>query len=44
MRALVAAATGPFLAFALVLTIRGLGAPSGRTSPRPLPTTVPAHP
>ncbi|MFH7335683.1 SPW_0924 family protein [Streptomyces sp. KHY 26] len=44
MRALVAAATGPVLAFAVVLTISGLGAPSGRTSPSPLPTTAPAHP
>ncbi|MYR04254.1 MULTISPECIES: SPW_0924 family protein [unclassified Streptomyces] len=44
MRALIAAATGLALAFALVLTIAALGTPSGRTSPKPLLTTVPAHP
>jgi len=44
MRALIAAATGLVLAFALVLTISALGTPSGRTSPEPLLTTVPAHP
>ncbi|MEU1009193.1 SPW_0924 family protein [Streptomyces sp. NPDC005890] len=44
MRALIAAATGLALAFALVLVISALGAPSGRTSPKPLLTTVPAHP
>ncbi|MFJ4520397.1 SPW_0924 family protein [Streptomyces sp. NPDC088810] len=44
MRALIAAATGLALAFALVLAISALGAPSGRTSPKPLLTTVPAHP
>ncbi|GGW18812.1 SPW_0924 family protein [Streptomyces capoamus] len=44
MRALIAAATGLLLACALVLTISALGAPSGRTSPKPLLTTVPAHP
>jgi hypothetical protein len=44
MRALIAAATGLALAFALVLTITTLGTPAGRTSPKPLLTTVPAHP
>ena len=44
MRALIAAATGLALAFALVLTITGLGTPTGGTSPKPLLTTVPAHP
>ncbi|WP_107481395.1 SPW_0924 family protein [Streptomyces malaysiense] len=44
MRALIAAATGLLLALALVLTIDALGTPSGRTSPKPLLTTVPAHP
>ncbi|MEV5143162.1 SPW_0924 family protein [Streptomyces sp. NPDC052727] len=44
MRALIAAATGLALALALVLAISALGSPSGRTSPKPLLTTVPAHP
>ncbi|MFF8904334.1 SPW_0924 family protein [Streptomyces olivaceoviridis] len=44
MRALIAAATGLALALALVLTVSALGSPSGRTSPKPLLTTVPAHP
>ncbi|WDO08963.1 SPW_0924 family protein [Streptomyces murinus] len=44
MRALIAVATGLALALALVLAIAALGAPSGRTSPKPLLTTVPAHP
>ncbi|MDX3310213.1 SPW_0924 family protein [Streptomyces sp. NPDC054884] len=44
MRALIAAATGLALALALVFTLTALGAPAGRTSPRPLLTTVPAHP
>ncbi|WEO98055.1 SPW_0924 family protein [Streptomyces sp. FXJ1.172] len=44
MRALIAAATGLALAFALVLTISAVGSPSGRTSPKPLLTTVPVHP
>ncbi|CAM5335518.1 MULTISPECIES: SPW_0924 family protein [Streptomyces] len=44
MRALIAAATGLALALALVLTVSALGSPSGRTSPEPLLTTVPAHP
>ncbi|MFD5157468.1 SPW_0924 family protein [Streptomyces hawaiiensis] len=44
MRALVAAATGLTVAFAVVLTLTALGSPSGETSPKPLLTTVPAHP
>ncbi|MFJ2742159.1 SPW_0924 family protein [Streptomyces sp. NPDC087440] len=42
MRALIAAAVGLAAAFALVLTITAIGAPSGETSPKPLLTTVPA--
>ncbi|MGQ4328342.1 SPW_0924 family protein [Streptomyces hayashii] len=44
MRALIAAVTGLAVALALVLTLTALGAPAGKTSPRPLLTTVPAHP
>ncbi|WJV49419.1 SPW_0924 family protein [Streptomyces flavofungini] len=44
MRALIAAATGLAVAFALVLTITAIGAPAGETSPKPLLTTVPEHP
>jgi hypothetical protein len=44
MRALIAAATGLALAFALVFTVTVLGSPTGETSPKPLLTTVPAHP
>ncbi|QCX75926.1 hypothetical protein C9F11_11230 [Streptomyces sp. YIM 121038] len=44
MRALIAAATGLAVAFALVLTVTAIGAPSGETSPKPLLTTVPEHP
>ncbi|MDG9710049.1 MULTISPECIES: SPW_0924 family protein [Streptomyces] len=44
MRTLVAAATGLAVAFAVVLTLTALGTPSGGTSPKPLLTTVPAHP
>ncbi|MEH0443311.1 MULTISPECIES: SPW_0924 family protein [unclassified Streptomyces] len=44
MRALIAAATGLALALALVFTLTAVGAPAGRTSPKPLLTTVPAHP
>ncbi|MFF0227553.1 SPW_0924 family protein [Streptomyces sp. NPDC004629] len=44
MRALIAAATGLVLALALVLAITVMGLPDGRTSPKPLLTTVPAHP
>ncbi|MEU6606077.1 SPW_0924 family protein [Streptomyces shenzhenensis] len=44
MRALIAAATGLAIALALVLAITAMGLPDGRTSPKPLLTTVPAHP
>ncbi|MFE9672712.1 SPW_0924 family protein [Streptomyces sp. NPDC006259] len=44
MRALIAAATGLALALALVLTLTALGTRAGETSPKPLLTTVPAHP
>ncbi|GEC04138.1 hypothetical protein SSP24_17930 [Streptomyces spinoverrucosus] len=44
MRALIAAVTGLAVALALVLTITAMGAPTGETSPKPLLTTVPAHP
>ncbi len=44
MRALLAAAIGAAAAFALVLTMTAIGAPSGTTSPKPLMTTVPRHP
>jgi len=44
MRALIAAATGLALALALVLAVTALGSPTGKTSPEPLLTTVPAHP
>ncbi|MDT0389614.1 SPW_0924 family protein [Streptomyces dubilierae] len=44
MRALIAAVIGLAAAFALVLTVTALGQPSGGTSPKPLLTTVPAHP
>ncbi|MEV5609257.1 SPW_0924 family protein [Streptomyces sp. NPDC052225] len=44
MRALIAAAIGLAAAFALVLTITAMGAPTGETSPKPLLTTVPSHP
>ncbi|MGI5370684.1 SPW_0924 family protein [Streptomyces sp. A244] len=44
MRALIAAATGLAVAFAVVLTLTAFGTPSGGTSPKPLLTTVPAHP
>jgi hypothetical protein len=44
MRALIAAATGLAVALALVLTITAMGSPAGKTSPKPLLTTVPAHP
>ncbi|MFC9683103.1 SPW_0924 family protein [Streptomyces sp. NPDC056948] len=44
MRTLVAAVTGLAVAFAVVLTLTALGSPSGGTSPKPLLTTVPAHP
>ncbi|MFC3576253.1 SPW_0924 family protein [Streptomyces yaanensis] len=44
MRALIAAAIGLATAFALVLILTAMGTPSGDTSPKPLLTTVPAHP
>ncbi|MEV7064033.1 SPW_0924 family protein [Streptomyces collinus] len=44
MRVLIAAATGLAVAFAVALTLTALGTPSGGTSPKPLLTTVPAHP
>ncbi|MDQ1020367.1 SPW_0924 family protein [Streptomyces afghaniensis] len=44
MRVLIAAAIGLAAAFAVVLTLTTLGSPSGGTSPKPLLTTVPAHP
>ncbi|MFD5794695.1 SPW_0924 family protein [Streptomyces diastatochromogenes] len=44
MRALLVAATGLALALALVLAVTAMGTPTGRTSPKPLLTTVPAHP
>ncbi|UQA96069.1 SPW_0924 family protein [Streptomyces halobius] len=44
MRALTAAAVGLAAALALIFTITATGAPSGRTSPKPLLTTVPKHP
>ncbi|MFI7497139.1 SPW_0924 family protein [Streptomyces sp. NPDC049687] len=44
MRALIAAATGLAVALALVLTVSALGTPTGKTSPKPMLTTVPAHP
>ncbi|MEU4927565.1 SPW_0924 family protein [Streptomyces yokosukanensis] len=44
MRALIAATTGLALALALVLAMTAMGTPSGRTSPKPLLSTVPSHP
>ncbi|MEU1664185.1 SPW_0924 family protein [Streptomyces sparsogenes] len=44
MRALAAAAIGLAAALALVLTMTALGAAGGKTSPKPLLTTVPEHP
>ncbi|MEU8590322.1 SPW_0924 family protein [Streptomyces sp. NPDC048664] len=44
MRALVAAAIGLAAAFALVLALTAVGSPTGKTSPKPLLTTVPSHP
>jgi hypothetical protein len=44
MRALAAAAIGRAAALALVFTMTAIGAPSGKTSPEPLLTTVPEHP
>ncbi|MFD8379414.1 SPW_0924 family protein [Streptomyces sp. NPDC000941] len=44
MRALAAAAIGLVAALALVFTVTAIGVPSGKTSPKPLLTTVPEHP
>ncbi|WP_104531940.1 SPW_0924 family protein [Streptomyces natalensis] len=44
MRVLTATALGLAAAFALVLTMTAIGAPTGTTSPKPLLTTVPKHP
>ncbi len=44
MRAFAAAAIGLAAALALVLAVTALGAPEGRTSPKPLLTTAPAAP
>jgi hypothetical protein len=44
MRALIAALIGLAVALALVFTLTALGSPAGGTSPKPLLTTVPAHP
>ncbi|WP_107488793.1 SPW_0924 family protein [Streptomyces subrutilus] len=44
MRAFIAAASGLVLAVLLVLAITALGAPEGKTSPRPLLTTAPPAP
>ncbi len=44
MRPFVAAASGLVLAVLLVLAITALGAPEGKTSPKPLLTTAPPAP
>ncbi|QFQ96524.1 SPW_0924 family protein [Streptomyces phaeolivaceus] len=44
MRALIAVATGLVLALALAFTLTAVGSPTGETSPKPLLTTIPAHP
>lgn len=44
MRAFIAAASGLALAVLLVLAITALGAPEGKTSPKPLLTTAPPAP
>lgn len=44
MRPFVAAASGLVLAVLLALAITALGAPEGKTSPRPLLTTAPPAP
>ncbi|MGW2931234.1 SPW_0924 family protein [Streptomyces sp. NPDC055722] len=44
MRALIAAAIGLCAALALVFTMTAMGAPTGKTSPKPLLTTVPSQP
>ncbi|MEU9231857.1 SPW_0924 family protein [Streptomyces sp. IBSNAI002] len=44
MRAFIAAASGLVLAVLLVLAVTALGAPEGKTSPKPLLTTAPPAP
>ncbi|MEU9096227.1 SPW_0924 family protein [Streptomyces sp. NPDC048361] len=44
MRAVIAAAIGLAAALALVLTVSAIGGPEGKTSPKPLLTTVPSAP
>ncbi|MCX4975363.1 SPW_0924 family protein [Streptomyces sp. NBC_00620] len=44
MRALIAAAIGLAVALALVFTVTAMGSPAGKTSPKPMLTTVPTHP
>jgi len=44
MRALTAAVIGLTAALAVVLALTWTGVPHGGTSPKPLLTTVPAHP
>lgn len=44
MRASIAAASGLVLAVLLVLAVTALGAPEGKTSPKPLLTTAPSAP
>ena len=45
MRAMIASAVGLVAALALVLAMTALGGGvSGHTSPKPLLTTIPAHP
>ncbi|EDX24086.1 hypothetical protein SSAG_03963 [Streptomyces sp. Mg1] len=44
MRALIAAAIGLAAALALVFAVTALGAPDGKTSPKPLLTTAPSAP
>ncbi|MFD3544948.1 SPW_0924 family protein [Streptomyces sp. NPDC058655] len=44
MRPFIAAASGLALAVLLVLAVTALGAPEGKTSPKPLLTTAPPAP
>ncbi|MCX4525320.1 MULTISPECIES: SPW_0924 family protein [unclassified Streptomyces] len=44
MRAFIAAAIGLAAALALVFAVAALGAPEGKTSPKPLLTTAPSAP
>ncbi|MET7602278.1 SPW_0924 family protein [Streptomyces avermitilis] len=44
MRALIAVATGLALALGLMFVVTVMGPPPGKTSPKPLLTTVPKHP